>query len=59
MDSLALEHCISQSDAYKHLVMLLGQAEPDLICKHAEIATRFNRGEIALEDVGSAMAAVS
>lgn len=40
-------------------VMLLGQAEPDLICKHAEIATRFNRGEIALEDVGSAMAAVS
>ncbi len=40
-------------------VMLLGQADVGLICQHAEIATQFNRGEIALEDLGSAMAALS
>ncbi len=40
-------------------VMLLGQADVDLICQHADIATQFNRGEIALEDLGAAMDALS
>ena len=40
-------------------VMLLGQADVGLICQHAELATQFNRGEIALEDLGAAMDAFS
>jgi ABC-type glycerol-3-phosphate transport system substrate-binding protein len=34
-------------------VMLLNEAPVDLICRHAEIATKFNRGEIAVEDLGA------
>ncbi len=33
-------------------VMLLGQAKVDLICKHCEVVTKFNRGEIKIEDIG-------
>lgn len=39
-------------------VMLLGEAPVDYIVKHGEIVTKFNRGEIGLEDIGSAMEAV-
>ena len=40
-------------------VMLLGEAPVDLIARHAEIATRFNHGEIAIEDLGAAMDAAA
>ncbi len=40
-------------------VMLLGEAPVDLICRHAEIATQFNHGEIAIEDLGAAMDAAA
>ncbi len=32
-------------------VLLLGDAPVELICKHAEVATKYNRGEIELEDL--------
>ena len=34
-------------------VMLLGKQPPELICQYCEVATRFNRGEIDLADLGS------
>jgi len=34
-------------------VMLLNDAPVDLICKHAEVVNRFNKGEIAVEDIGA------
>jgi multiple sugar transport system substrate-binding protein len=34
-------------------VMLLGEAPVDFIAKHAEVATRFNRGEIKVEEIGA------
>ncbi len=40
-------------------VMQLGEAPVDLICRHAEIATKFNHGEIAIEDLGAAMDAAA
>ncbi|MEM7125801.1 MAG: substrate-binding domain-containing protein [Chloroflexota bacterium] len=40
-------------------VMLLGEQPVDLICRHADIATSYNRGEIPLEDLGAAMDAAS
>ncbi len=40
-------------------VMLLGEAPVDLIVAHAEIATAYNRGEIAVEDLGAEMDKVS
>ncbi|MEM7029730.1 MAG: substrate-binding domain-containing protein [Chloroflexota bacterium] len=40
-------------------VMLLGEQPVDLICRHAEITTQFNRGEIAFEDLGAAMDAAA
>lgn len=39
-------------------VMKLGQAPAQLIAEHAEIATRFNRDEIAVEDLGAAIEAL-
>jgi multiple sugar transport system substrate-binding protein len=36
-------------------VMLLNEAPVDLICRHAEICTKFNRGEIKVEDLGAEM----
>ncbi len=39
-------------------VMLLGEAPVDYIVKHGEIVTKFNRGEIGLEEIGAAMEAV-
>ena len=40
-------------------VMLLGEAPVDLIVAHGEIATRYNRGEIDVEDLGAEMDKVS
>ena len=37
-------------------VMLLDEAPVDVICEAAEIATKFNRDEIPLENIGSEMA---
>ena len=34
-------------------VMLLGEKPVELIVQHAEVATRFNRGEINIEDLGA------
>ena len=34
-------------------VMLLGDKPVDLIVEHGEVATRFNRGEIKIEDLGA------
>lgn len=34
-------------------VMMLGEAPVDLIARHAEVATRFNRGEIKAEEIGA------
>ncbi len=34
-------------------VMLLGEASVDVIVQHADVATRFNRGEIPIEDLGA------
>jgi len=34
-------------------VMLLGEAPVNLIVEHANVATRFNRGEISIEDLGN------
>lgn len=34
-------------------VMMLGEAPVDLIAKHAEVVTRFNRGEIQAEEIGA------
>jgi len=36
-------------------VMLTGEAPVDLIVRHAEIATKFNRGEIEIQDLGAEM----
>ena len=35
------------------LVMLLGEEPVDLIVQHGDVATRFNRGEINIEDLGA------
>ncbi|MDE0312086.1 MAG: extracellular solute-binding protein, partial [Caldilineaceae bacterium] len=35
------------------LVMLLGEQPVELIVDHADVATRFNRGEINIEDLGA------
>lgn len=34
-------------------VMLLNEAPVDLICRHAEVIGRFNKGEISVEDIGA------
>ena len=39
-------------------VMLLNEAPVDLIVQHADIVNRFNAGELAIEDLGGAMAAL-
>jgi multiple sugar transport system substrate-binding protein len=39
-------------------VMLLGEAPVDLICKHAELCGKFNRGEIDVENLGAALDAI-
>jgi multiple sugar transport system substrate-binding protein len=39
-------------------VMLENKAPVDLICKHAEVATKFNRGEIKIEQLGAALDAL-
>jgi hypothetical protein len=39
-------------------VILLNEAPVELICQAAEIATRYNRDEIAVEDIGSEMAKI-
>ena len=39
-------------------VMLLNEAPVDLIVQHADVVNRFNAGEIAIEDLGGAMAAL-
>ena len=39
-------------------VMLLNEAPVDLIVQHADVVNRFNAGEIAVEDLGAAMAAL-
>jgi multiple sugar transport system substrate-binding protein len=39
-------------------VMMLNSAPVELICKHAEVVTKFNRGEIAVEDIGAALDAL-
>ncbi len=36
-------------------VMIIGDAGVDLIGRHAELVTRFNRGDVALEDIGAEM----
>ncbi len=36
-------------------VMLLNEAPVDLICRHGEVATRFNKGEITVDEIGSEM----
>ena len=36
--------------------LLLNEAPVDIICEAAEIATKFNRDEIPLENIGSEMA---
>jgi multiple sugar transport system substrate-binding protein len=40
-------------------VMLNNTAPVDLLCRHAEIVTKFNKGEIKIEDLGAAMDAAS
>jgi hypothetical protein len=39
-------------------VMLLGEKPVDYIVAHADIVTRFNRGEIPIEDLGAEMAKI-
>jgi ABC-type glycerol-3-phosphate transport system substrate-binding protein len=39
-------------------VLLENKAPVDLICKHAEVATKFNRGEIKIEELGAALDAL-
>ncbi|MEZ4661603.1 MAG: extracellular solute-binding protein [Caldilineaceae bacterium] len=39
-------------------VMLLGEAPVDVIVQHADVATRFNRGEIPIEDLGNELAKI-
>jgi multiple sugar transport system substrate-binding protein len=36
-------------------VMILGDAGVDLIARHADLVTRYNRGEVAQEDIGAEM----
>jgi multiple sugar transport system substrate-binding protein len=36
-------------------VMIIGDAPVDLIGRHAELTTKFNRGEVKLEDLGAEM----
>lgn len=36
-------------------VMIIGDAGVDLIARHAELVTRFNRGDVALENIGAEM----
>jgi len=37
-------------------VMIIGDASVDLVARHAELVTRYNRGEVNLEDLGAEMA---
>lgn len=39
-------------------VMMLGEAPVDYIVAHAEVATRFNRDEISVEDLGAELAKI-
>ncbi|MFN8494998.1 MAG: extracellular solute-binding protein [Caldilineaceae bacterium] len=36
-------------------VLVTGDAKPDLIARHAELVTRFNRGQVKVEDLGAEM----
>ena len=36
-------------------VMITGDAKPDLIARHAELVTRYNRGEVKQENIGAEM----
>ena len=36
-------------------VMIIGDAGVDLIARHAELVTRFNRDEVNIEDIGAEM----
>jgi multiple sugar transport system substrate-binding protein len=40
-------------------VLVQGDAPVELICRHAEVVTRFNRDEIPLEDIGSELEEVA
>lgn len=40
-------------------VMLENKAPVDLICRHAEIVTKFNKGEIKIDELGAEMSKVS
>ena len=37
-------------------VMITGDAKPELIGRHAELVTRYNRGEVKQEDIGAELA---
>jgi len=36
-------------------VMITGNAKPDLIARHADLVTRYNRGEVKQENIGAEM----